>query len=131
MSEVQAAFEPTGLPGEVLPAHTGGPQSFAWWGMVWLILTESALFGTLIFSYFYLRFRSGPVWPPSGIEKPSLSLPLVMSLILWSSSLPVHLAERGIRRGSRRTLRLGLAAGWVLGATFLALQLLVEYPEKL
>jgi heme/copper-type cytochrome/quinol oxidase subunit 3 len=127
----EEALEPTGRLGESLPATTGGPRSFAWWGMVWLILTESALFATLILSYFYLRFRSMPTWPPQGIEDPSLGLPLVMSAILWSSSLPVHLAERGIRRGSQRALRLGLAAGWVLGATFIALQLAVEYPELL
>jgi heme/copper-type cytochrome/quinol oxidase subunit 3 len=124
-------LEPTGLVGETLPATTGGPRSFSWWGMVWLILTESALFATLILSYFYLRFRSSPSWPPGGIEDPSLGLPLVMSAILWSSSVPVHLADRGIRRGSQGALRWGLAAGWVLGVTFIALQLAVEYPELL
>jgi heme/copper-type cytochrome/quinol oxidase subunit 3 len=99
--------------------------------MVWLILTESALFATLILSYFFLRFRAGAEWPPGGIERPSLLLPLAMSAILWSSSLPVHLADAGIRRGDMRWLRLGLAAGFVLGATFLGLQLGLEYPEKL
>jgi heme/copper-type cytochrome/quinol oxidase subunit 3 len=123
--------QPTGLGDEALPEIATGSQSFAWWGMIWLILTESALFATLIFSYFYLRFRSGPAWPPSGIDAPSLALPLIMSAILWSSSLPVHLADRGIRRGNTRALRWGLLAGWLLGATFLVLQLAVEYPEVL
>jgi heme/copper-type cytochrome/quinol oxidase subunit 3 len=131
MSADGATYELTGRTGEVLPATATGPVSFAWWGMVWLILTEAALFSTLILSYWYLRFRSGPTWPPDGIEKPSLTLPLIMSAILWSSSLPVHLADRGIRRGSQRTLRWGLAAGWVLGATFITLQLALEWPEKL
>ncbi len=123
--------EPTGMMDEVLPAHASGSRSMAWWGMVWLILTESALFATLILSYFYLRFRGTPTWPPGGIEKPTLALPLAMSVVLWTSSLPVHLADRGIRRGNQRTLRLGLAAGWILGAAFLAMQLILEYPEKL
>jgi heme/copper-type cytochrome/quinol oxidase subunit 3 len=99
--------------------------------MVGLIATESMLFGSLIASYFYLRFTSGPNWPPGDIEIPSLGLPLIMTAILWSSSIPVHIADRAIKRGNQRLLRLGLAAGFVLGATFLALQLLVEYPEKL
>ena len=121
----------TGIPGEVLAVHYEGPRAFGWWGMVWLIATESALFGMLIASYFYLRFRYGPVWPPDGIEKPELSLPLVMTAILWSSSIPVHIAERGIRRGRQRALRWGLALGFLLGATFLFMTVAVEWPEKL
>lgn len=115
---------------ETLPEITSGPRSFGWWGMVWLILTESALFTMLIFSYFYIRFRH-PVWPPDGIEAPALVLPLIMSAILWSSSVPVHLAHRAAARGSQKMLRWGLLAGFLLGATFLALQLLVEYPHTL
>jgi heme/copper-type cytochrome/quinol oxidase subunit 3 len=127
----EPGLETTGRGDEVLPDHAAGPVSFAWWGMVWLILTESALFATLILSYWYLRFRAAPVWPPEGIPKPELTLPLVMSAILWTSSLPVHLADRAIRRGDQRMLRLGLLAGWILGATFLILQVAAEYPEVL
>lgn len=111
-----------------LPLTASGPRSYAWWGMVWLIMTESALFAMLIFSYFFLRFGQ-PTWPPGGIEPPSLALPAIMTVILWSSSLPVHLADRGIRRGSQGRLRGGLLVGFLLGATFLSLQVLVEYPE--
>lgn len=124
-------LEPTGHLDEALPVHASGPRSFAWWGMVWLIFTEATLFATLIFSYFFLRFRSGPVWPPDGIARPDLVLPLIMSAILWSSSVPVHLADRGIRQGGQVRLRGGLAAGFILGAVFLGMQLGVEYPEKL
>jgi heme/copper-type cytochrome/quinol oxidase subunit 3 len=119
----------TGLPGEVLP--TFSHRGFGWWGMVWLIATEATLFAVLIASYFYLRFQSGPIWPPDGIESPKLGLVLVMSVILWTSSLPVHLAEHGIKKGKQGTLRAGLLLGFLLGAVFLALQFGVEYPEKL
>ncbi len=54
-----------------------------------------------------------------------------MSAILWSSSLPVHIADRAIRRGNQRLLRMGLLAGFLLGATFLGMQVLVEYPKVL
>jgi heme/copper-type cytochrome/quinol oxidase subunit 3 len=114
-----------------LPEHASGPRAYGWWGIVWLIGTEAMLFGALIASYFYIRFKSGPAWPPGDIELPKLELPLIMSAILWSSSIPVHIADRGIRSGSLRKLRWGLMAGFVLGATFLALQVGVEYPEKL
>jgi heme/copper-type cytochrome/quinol oxidase subunit 3 len=116
---------------DVLPRHVSGSSSPGWWGMVMLIATEAMLFGTLIASYFYLRFKSGPVWPPDGIEIPTLGLPLLMSVILWSSSIPVHIADRAIRKNRQGATRLGLAAGFVLGAVFLGIQLAVEYPEKL
>jgi heme/copper-type cytochrome/quinol oxidase subunit 3 len=129
VSAAPRAFERTGMGPEILPSVATGRASFAWWGMVWLILTEAALFAMLILSYWYLRFRSAPAWPPGDISKPELTLPLIMSAILWSSSLPVHLADRGIRAGNARRLRYGLLIGWILGAAFITLQVAVEYPE--
>lgn len=123
---------PTGAPGELLPSYASGSDAFGYWGMLGLITTEALLFSSLIASYFYLRFRAGPhQWPPPGIAPPELTLPLVMTAILWSSSIPVHLAAKAIERGRQRGLRLGLLAGFVLGATFLGLQLFVEYPRTL
>jgi heme/copper-type cytochrome/quinol oxidase subunit 3 len=121
----------TGLPGEVLPECSEGPRAFGWWGMVWLIATEATLFAMLIASYFYLRVRHGPVWPPDGIRKPELALPLVMTVILWASSIPVHLADGGIRKGRQGRLRWGLAAGFGLGAVFLLMTVAVEWPRTL
>jgi heme/copper-type cytochrome/quinol oxidase subunit 3 len=114
-----------------LDHHVSGTRSFGWWGMACLIATEAMLFGALIASYFYLRFTSEPVWPPDGIAKPTLELPLIMTVILWSSSIPVHFADAAIRKGRQMQFRLLSALGFVLGATFLAIQVLVEYPEKL
>jgi heme/copper-type cytochrome/quinol oxidase subunit 3 len=122
---------PTGQPDERLPTTAAGPQNFGWWGMVLFIAVEATLFALLLASYFYLRFRSGPVWPPDGIENPKLELVLVMSAILWSSSLPVHLAHSAIKRGQQGKLRAYLALGFLLGATFLVLQGAMEYPDIL
>jgi heme/copper-type cytochrome/quinol oxidase subunit 3 len=122
---------PTGQPDERLPSVGAGPANLGWWGMVLFIAVEATLFALLLASYFYLRFRTGPVWPPDGIENPKLGLVLVMSAILWSSSLPVHLAHAAIKRGHVPAMRVCLALGFLLGATFLALQCAVEYPEIL
>lgn len=114
-----------------LPHHSEGPRSFGWWGMVWLIATEATLFAALIATYFFLRFRAGPVWPPDGIAKPTVELPLIMTAILLSSSIPVHWAEAGIRKGHQARLKLGLGVGFLLGAVFMAITFGVEWPEKL
>jgi heme/copper-type cytochrome/quinol oxidase subunit 3 len=99
--------------------------------MVFFIATEATLFALLFASYFYLRFKSGSQWPPDGIESPSLTLPLIMSAVLLSSSVPVHVGERAVERRNIRVLRLSLAVAFVMGIAFLALQLFVEYPETL
>lgn len=117
--------------GEVLPEYAIGSRSFGWWGVVWLIATEAMLFALLIASAFYLRFRDGIQWPPDGIEPPRLVLPLIMSAILWSSSIPIHIAHRAIEHDNQRRLKAGLLAGWVLGFTFLVLSLGVEWPDIL
>lgn len=121
----------TGKPGETLPNVASGPRALGWWGMALLIATEATLFALLIASYWYLRFRNGPVWPPAGIEAPSLGLPLVMTVLLLSSSIPMHVADRGIRAGNQARLRAGLLVSFLLGLAFLTLQVAVEYPETL
>lgn len=116
---------------DALPEHGHGSRAFGWWGMMWLIATEATLFAALIASYFYLRFRYGVEWPPGDIEKPTLELPIIMSIILLSSSIPAHWAESGIKKGRQWQLRLGLLLAFGLGAAFLAVTLGIEWPEKL
>jgi heme/copper-type cytochrome/quinol oxidase subunit 3 len=105
-------------------------RSTAWWGMVLLITTEGAIFAAFIASYFYLRFRSTAGWPPEGLKVPELSKPLIMSVLLFSSSGTMVIADRAIRRGRVGALKGWLAATFLLGAGFLGLQA-NEYISKL
>jgi heme/copper-type cytochrome/quinol oxidase subunit 3 len=105
-------------------------RTTGWWGMVMFITTEATLFAALLASYFYLRFQAGGHWPPPGIDKPKLLRPLIMTALLLPSSLPVIWAERGIRKGQRWRLRLGLTATLLMGAGFLTLQGF-EYADNL
>lgn len=107
-----------------------GTRSPGWWGMVGLIATEATLFATLLVSYFYLRFQSTPEWPPDGIEAPTLKLPLIMTVLLLGSSIPMHWAETGIRKNKQRRLKAGLLIAFLMAAGFLVL-MGVEYAEKL
>jgi cytochrome c oxidase subunit III len=81
------------------------------------------LFGAFFASYFFLRVvaNDGP-WPPDGFELP-VAVAGVNTAILVSSSLTVHWALESVRRDQRRGLILGLAATWLLGFTFLFIQL--------
>jgi heme/copper-type cytochrome/quinol oxidase subunit 3 len=90
----------------------------AWWGMATLIATESMVFVILLGAYFFLRASTSP-WPPAGITGPELKLAVPFSFVLWGSSIPVFYAERAIRRGSQRGLRLGLFVSACMGLAFL------------
>jgi heme/copper-type cytochrome/quinol oxidase subunit 3 len=68
-------------------------RSSGWWGVLLLIATEVALFSSLIATYFYLRFKT-TVWPPPGVEKPSVTLPLVLTGVLIVAVLPMLAAVR-------------------------------------
>lgn len=106
---------------ERLPSQLTGSHSTSWWGTVLLISNEAMLFASLIAAYFYLRFNS-PAWPPAAVEPPELLIPILNTVILITSSVFIHLAERGIKRGDQRWLRMGLLIAFVLGLVFLALQ---------
>jgi heme/copper-type cytochrome/quinol oxidase subunit 3 len=75
----------------------GGP-SLALWGMAMLVASEATLFGTLIGTYYYLRFQSAH-WPPLGTPEPRVAVPLIMVGILVTTSLPMQLAANAVRQG--------------------------------
>ncbi|MGW4589745.1 cytochrome c oxidase subunit 3 [Amycolatopsis thermoflava] len=119
------ATSPRALSTEMPSGRTPG-----WWGMVLFVATEATLFAVLLGSYFYVRFQHGADWPPGDTKRPELMRPLIMTALLLPSSVPVMWAERGIRKGQRWRLRLGLVITLALGGTFLAMQGM-EYASKL
>jgi heme/copper-type cytochrome/quinol oxidase subunit 3 len=84
------------------------------WGMATFLCSETALFGSLIGTYFYLRFTS-PEWPQGGIPAPAVALPIALTALLVVSCAPMAGAVRAARRERRR-------AAWWLVALALALQ---------
>jgi len=80
------------------PVERGAARPNGWWGMVVFVATEATLFGTMIGSYFYLRFRTVE-WPPAGVPAPHVTLPLLLTGVLVATSLPVTLAVSSARRG--------------------------------
>jgi cytochrome c oxidase subunit 3 len=92
-------------------------------GILLFIVSEVMLFGAFFASYFFLRVvaNSGP-WPPDGLEVPK-AIAGVNTAILISSSFTVHWALESVRRENRRGLILGLGATFLLGLTFLFIQI--------
>jgi cytochrome c oxidase subunit III len=81
-----------------------------WWGMALLICTEATLFGTMIATYFFLRFQV-VTWPPAGIEPPKVALPLALTGALVATSIPMFMAVRAARAG-----RPGAVTAWIVPA---------------
>ncbi len=115
-----------GLPVSTVADSVGIKPPF-WWGMLGLILIETVVFASLVASYFYLR-ASAVEWPVDGLEPPDLLLPSINALVLFASSIPIYIADRGIHHGNQTRLKVGLAVGFVLGVVFLVLKY-IEYSN--
>jgi cytochrome c oxidase subunit 3 len=96
-------------------------------GMFALIASEAALFGYLLFSYYYTGASAPGAWVLEAHPKLRLALPNTFILLL--SSVAIWRAERATRRGERGTALLGTGAALVLGIIFVAVQL-VEWKHK-
>jgi heme/copper-type cytochrome/quinol oxidase subunit 3 len=93
-----------------------------WWGIAVFVATEATLFGTLVGTYFFLRFDSAK-WPPPGVPEPKLTLPIVLTGVLVATSIPVQLSVRAASRGRLGVARAALVLAAVVQAGYLAMQL--------
>jgi heme/copper-type cytochrome/quinol oxidase subunit 3 len=92
------------------------------WGALLVIATELTLFSSLIATYFYLRFKD-PTWPPPGVPKPEITLPLVLTGMLLVSVVPMAGAVRAARHARRNPTWILLAVATAIQATYLGLQI--------
>ena len=106
---------------EALPRTGVGQNAPGWWGMVLFCTTEVALFGYFIVSYFYLR-GAAVAFAAEGGKHSSLTLPVVMTVLLVSSSFVLRWGEKGIERGDNTRLMIALGVTIALGVGFLATQ---------
>jgi heme/copper-type cytochrome/quinol oxidase subunit 3 len=103
---------------------TRSPQSLptGMWGMALFIATEATLFGTLIATYFYLRFNTTR-WPPPGVPDPKVALPLILTAVLVASTVPVFFASRAARAGNARLAWLLFLGAFVIQGAYLGVQI--------
>ena len=99
----------------------GSARPNGWWGMVVFVLGETTLFLMLFATYFYLRLQSHE-WPPPGIDKPPVSTPVLLTVALVSTSIPMQIAWSRARIGNRVGAWWALAAAGLVQAGYLIWQ---------
>lgn len=110
--------------------------SAAQWGMVAFLVSEAAVFCTLIAVYVaYMGvdaqlIRDGVGVGPTPAEALSLPLVLCTTVCLLSSSFTIHLAEKALKRGEQSAFCLWWALTIALGVIFLA-GTLYEWSEMM
>src|ERR1039458_4973180 len=104
------------------PAHRSSRVHAPTLGMLLFIISEVMIFGAFFTAYFFIRIVSHDPWPAAGTKLPE-AVAGVNTAILLSSSLTIHWALTSIKRGNRFGLRAGMAATFLLGLTFLTIQI--------
>jgi cytochrome c oxidase subunit 3 len=91
-------------------------------GMLLFIISEVMIFGAFFTAYFFIRVAQGDPWPAPGTNLP-VEVAGVNTAILISSSFTLHWAETAIKRGNRFGLKAGILTTFLLGVTFLFIQI--------
>jgi cytochrome c oxidase subunit III len=112
---------------ENLPVGPIGRHGVGWWGIGTLVVSEAALFGYLLFAYFYTGATAPPGWLLEPAPRLTLALPNTILLIL--SSVVAWWAEQGIARQRRPQALIGFGLAFLMGAGFVAVQWL-EWRSK-
>ena len=91
-------------------------------GMLLFIISEVMVFGAFFTAYFFIRVAQGDPWPAPGTHLP-VEVAGVNTAILVSSSFTVHWAQTAIKHGNRFGLKAGILTTFLLGCTFLFIQI--------
>jgi len=102
-------------------AHRSSRVDHPTLGMLLFIISEVMIFGAFFTAYFFIRVVTKDPWPAHGTTLPE-AVAGVNTAILVSSSLTIHWALVSVRKGNRFGLKAGMVATFLLGASFLAIQ---------
>ncbi len=91
-------------------------------GMMLFIISEIMVFGAFFTAYFFIRVVQNDPWPAPGTHLPVIPT-LFNTCILVSSSFTMHWAQTSAKRGNRFGLKAGILTTFLLGATFLFIQI--------
>ena len=105
------------------PANVSSRVDARLLGIYLFIASEIMLFGSFFTILFFARVIVAPdAWPPEGFHLP-VYLAFVNTIILVTSSFSMHWALQSIKRSQRAGLIAGLTLTFLLGLTFLLIQI--------
>jgi cytochrome c oxidase subunit I+III len=110
-----------------LPIGPIGRHGLGWWGVGALIASEAALFGYLLFSYYYTAATAPPGWLLE--PRPKMWPVVPNTILLLSSSFVAYYGEKGVIEGKKRQALIGLGGAFVMGLIFAAVQCL-EWAQR-
>jgi cytochrome c oxidase subunit III len=113
-----AHAEPHGPP----EAHQSSRVNAPTLGMMLFIISEVMIFGAFFTAYFFIRVVNHNPWPAPGTKLPEAVAGINTSILL-SSSLTIHWALTSVKKGNRFGLKAGMASTFLLGLTFLFVQI--------
>src|SRR3972149_225488 len=90
------------------------------WAMPIFILAEALLFIGFFAAYWVTRLSQSS-WPPQGTPEMPFLVPVIMTIILISSSVTIHFSEKKLEEGDNSGFVIWLITTMVLGALFLGL----------
>ncbi|MBF0371050.1 MAG: heme-copper oxidase subunit III [Magnetococcales bacterium] len=96
----------------------------------YFIISEVFIFLGFFVTYWTMRLSAGDVWPPEGTPEMNLWLPIVMTVILVTSSYTYHIAEAKYEEDNLSGFRNWLMISILLGGIFLGCTL-YEYSHLL
>jgi cytochrome c oxidase subunit III len=92
-------------------------------GMLLFIISEIMVFGAFFTAYFFIRVVAGDEWFPIDGKELPVAVAGVNTCILVSSSFTMHWAQTSIKNDNRLGLKAGILTTFLLGATFLFIQI--------
>ncbi|MCW1967418.1 MAG: cytochrome c oxidase subunit 3 [Anaerolineae bacterium] len=105
------------------PIHDPRRKNLGLFGAIVFIVSESMFFMGVFLVWFYLR-ETSPAWPPLGIARPNIALPVVNTVIMAISTIAMIIAERGVARDNQRALINGTAIAAATGLLFMTVMIL-------
>jgi cytochrome c oxidase subunit 3 len=103
------------------PAHRSSRVEPPVLGMLLFIISEVMIFGAFFTAYFFIRVVTHDPWPAPGTKIPEAATG-INTAILLVSSLTIHWALVSIKKGNRFGLKAGMVLTFLLGLSFLFLQ---------
>jgi cytochrome c oxidase subunit 3 len=99
-------------------------QGLGFPAMVFFIISEVVIFGTMFAAFYMARIAHADQWPNWVPKEMSLTMPAILTLILWTSSATAVVAEKATHSGKKAFAVLFFLITIALGLLFTVLHII-------